>query len=626
VKKIKTIAWGLCLLTIFSVSALAQQKSLYERLGGKDAISAVVEDFAGNVLADPRINKKFAKSDPARLLANLKDFVCFATGGPCKYTGLDMKTSHKNMGSTAGEFNALVEDLVKTLNKFKVPQKEQNELLGALAGLRGDIVEVESNATGTELPASFKPAPPLGAAAASTQAKSLYDRLGGKDAVSAVVDDFAGNVLSDPRINKKFAKSDAPRLLANLKDFVCFATGGPCQYTGLDMKTSHKNMGTTGGEFNALVENLVKTLNKFKVPQKEQNELLGALAGLRGDIVEVESNATGTELPAGFKPAPPLGAKGTTAAAASTQPKSLFDRLGGMPAISAVVDDFAGNVLSDARINKKFARTNAPRLLANLKDFVCFATGGPCKYTGLDMKTSHKNMGTTAGEFNALVEDLVKTLNKFNVPQKEQNELLGALAGLRSDIVEVESVLTGTELPAGFKPAPPLGTPTVAADVPAPTPPKNGSLYDRLGGMTAISAVVDDFVKNVLGDSRINKKFAKSDPTRLVINLKDFVCFATGGPCQYYGLNMKKSHDRMRVTGGEFNALVEDLVKTLDKFRVGEKEKNELLGALAGLKGDIVKEKYDTSETGTELPKGFKPAPPIGSNKGSKAMSKIKRK
>jgi hemoglobin len=160
VKHIKTTVLGLCLLTIFSVSALAQ-KSLYERLGGKDAISAVVDDFAGNVLADPRINKKFAKSDPARLLANLKDFVCFATGGPCKYTGLDMKTSHKNMGTTAGEFNALVENLVKTLNKFKVPQKEQNELLGALAALRGDIVEVESPATGTELPATFKPAPPL---------------------------------------------------------------------------------------------------------------------------------------------------------------------------------------------------------------------------------------------------------------------------------------------------------------------------------------------------------------------------------------------------------------------------------------------------------------------------------
>jgi hemoglobin len=140
VKNIRTLVLGLCLLTAFSVSGVAQQKSLYERLGGQPAISAVVEDFAGNVLADTRINKKFAKSDPARLLANLKDFVCFATGGPCRYTGLSMKESHKNMGTTAGEFTALVEDLVKTLTKFNVPAAEQKELLTALAGLRSDIV------------------------------------------------------------------------------------------------------------------------------------------------------------------------------------------------------------------------------------------------------------------------------------------------------------------------------------------------------------------------------------------------------------------------------------------------------------------------------------------------------
>ena len=326
-KHIKTILIGLCLLTVFSVSAFAQQKSLYERLGGKDAISAVVDDFAGNVLADTRINKKFAKSDPARLLANLKDFVCFATGGPCRYTGLDMKTSHKNMGTTAGEFTALVEDLIKTLDKFKVPEKEKNELLGALGGLRGDIVESESTATGGDLPANFKPAPPLAekgapvasapaparasAPAASAPSKpksgSLYDRLGGMAAISAVVDDFAGNVLNDARINKKFARSDAPRLLANLKDFVCMATGGPCQYNGLDMKKSHKRMDVTAGEFNALVEDLVKTLDKFNVGEREKSDLLGALAGLKGDIVENESSATGGDLPSKFKPAPPLG-------------------------------------------------------------------------------------------------------------------------------------------------------------------------------------------------------------------------------------------------------------------------------------------------------------------------------
>ena len=137
------------------------EKSLYERLGGAPAVSAVIDDFAGRVLADARINAKFAKSDPGRLVANLKTFVTEATGGPKGYKGQTMKASHHNMGVTDGEFGALVGDLVATLDKFNVPAKEKGELLAALGPLGKDIVEVKGTATGTPLPDNFKPAPAM---------------------------------------------------------------------------------------------------------------------------------------------------------------------------------------------------------------------------------------------------------------------------------------------------------------------------------------------------------------------------------------------------------------------------------------------------------------------------------
>ena len=84
------------------------------------------------------------------------------------------------------------------------------------------------------------------------------------------------------------------------------------------------------------------------------------------------------------------------------------------------------------------------------------ASGGPCTYAGRNMRETHDGMGVTAGEFDALVGDLVATLNQFNVPQAEQDELLGILGPLRSDIVEVESPDTGTALPDGYQAAPPL--------------------------------------------------------------------------------------------------------------------------------------------------------------------------
>jgi hemoglobin len=138
--------------------------SLFDRLGGMAAITAVVADFRKRVQQDSRINSKFGRTDLHRLEAMLVDQVCEATGGPCRYTGRSMREAHEGMGVTTGEFNALVEDLVATLNGFKVPKAEQDELLGILGPLKPEIVEVESNATATPLPDAYRAAPPLTAA------------------------------------------------------------------------------------------------------------------------------------------------------------------------------------------------------------------------------------------------------------------------------------------------------------------------------------------------------------------------------------------------------------------------------------------------------------------------------
>jgi hemoglobin len=122
---------------------------------------------------------------------------------------------------------------------------------------------------------------------------SLYDRLGGKPAITAVVDDFVGRVAADNRINGKFATANIPRLKMMLVDQICAASGGPCTYTGRDMRSAHAGMGISGAEFDALVGDLVATLNKFKVPEREKNELLGALGPMKKDIVEKTMSQAG---------------------------------------------------------------------------------------------------------------------------------------------------------------------------------------------------------------------------------------------------------------------------------------------------------------------------------------------
>ena len=115
--------------------------------------------------------------------------------------------------------------------------------------------------------------------------------------------------------------------------------------------------------------------------------------------------------------------------------RSLFDRLGGLPAITAVVDEFVTVTGADPRINMFFANADVPRLKQLMVDQICEGTGGPCKYTGKSMKESHVNMKVKAEDFEVFIEDLTKTLDKFNVPAREKGEVLAAFRAMQGDVV-----------------------------------------------------------------------------------------------------------------------------------------------------------------------------------------------
>lgn len=137
----------------------------------------------------------------------------------------------------------------------------------------------------------------------------------------------------------------------------------------------------------------------------------------------------------------PREEKTADTAAAAEAPRTLYDRLGGTTSIAGVVDGFVANVAADTRINKFFTRvandTAAMReFKQKLVDQICQGSGGPCTYTGKDMKTAHAGMGLSNADFDALVENLVKALDTAGVPQKEKDDLLAILGPMRTDIVE----------------------------------------------------------------------------------------------------------------------------------------------------------------------------------------------
>ena len=144
-KKI-SIVFAFVLLTSASVFAQSMQKqaTLYQRLGGYDALAAVSDDFIGR-LATGKLLSRFvvglSNDSKLKLRQHLVDFLCKSTGGPCVYNGRDKKNPPTGLGITEADWKEGVDALIASLDKFKVPEKERGEVLAAVGGLKKDIVE-----------------------------------------------------------------------------------------------------------------------------------------------------------------------------------------------------------------------------------------------------------------------------------------------------------------------------------------------------------------------------------------------------------------------------------------------------------------------------------------------------
>ena len=141
-----SLALSLSLATLLSASAQdgTMKKSLYDRLGGYNAVAAVVDDFVGRLVADKQFERFFAghsTDSKKRIRQHIVDQFCAAAGGPCIYTGRTMKDSHAGLGITEADWDAAAKHLVASLDKFKVPEPEKKDLLAFVTSLKADIVE-----------------------------------------------------------------------------------------------------------------------------------------------------------------------------------------------------------------------------------------------------------------------------------------------------------------------------------------------------------------------------------------------------------------------------------------------------------------------------------------------------
>jgi truncated hemoglobin YjbI len=252
--------------------------------------------------------------------------------------------------------------------------------------------------------------------------KTLWDRLGGKENVTRVVDDFVAAAAKDPKVNfdrngkYKLTPEAVTKLKASLVELISDVSGGPLKYSGGDMKTVHKGMGITNEEFNALGMHLLEALKKNGAAPDDIKAVMDVVESTRKDIVEKKEEVGGG--------------------------KPLWERLGGEANVAKVVDDFVNTAAKDRAVNFdrngkfKLDKEDVAKLKEHLVALISEISGGPLKYKGRSMKEVHKGMGITDEEFDATARDLVMALKRGGAAADDIKELMDKVETTRKDIVE----------------------------------------------------------------------------------------------------------------------------------------------------------------------------------------------
>ena len=289
-KRILTIMLAVLPLAAFAASQPEPKKSLFDRLGGVHQIAAVVSDFFGNMskdqvlAANPKIIEANQKLGRPFAEFHLTAWLCHASGGPQMAQQPDFVYLLRSMDITEDQWKAATADFKQAMTAHNMSENDQ-KAVGALFDKA--YGQSKSKVTGM-MKMDFDKMDKM-----MNSNKTLYARLGGAQAIAAVVDDFINHlatspdILGNPKVVASLTKGDVTG--AGIKYLVTeqliYASGGPARYTGKTMVDAHKGMGITDKEWDASAQLLKDTLGRFKVPAKEQGELFAIISKTKGDIV-----------------------------------------------------------------------------------------------------------------------------------------------------------------------------------------------------------------------------------------------------------------------------------------------------------------------------------------------------
>ncbi len=307
------------------------------------------------------------------------------------------------------------------------------------------------------------------------------------------------------------------------------------------------------------------------------------------------------------------GGDDLTAGAVKAEAKtaaSLYERLGGVFAVAAVVDHFSNAVVENPIVGresknpalrawhtKNIGHLPGVKFMRTL--WVSSATGGPFQYvatkpgmTPLGLEEAHRELNISSAEFDEVAAELGRTLDVFKVPQQEKTEVLSAFAAHKGEVTAGQASATVGGVKASAEKTPPMAS--------------DASLYGRLGGIFAIAAVVDHFSNDVAANRIVGRE--SKNPALRAWSTENigrlpgvkfmrtlWVANVAGGPFQFTAtkpgataVGLEEAHRALKISPEEFDEVAAELARTLATFKVPKRETTEVLTAFAAHKTEVI--------------------------------------
>jgi len=522
----------------------ASAKSVYEKLGGEIGITNLVENMYSKALEDARIKSFFEKNKAkvTTIKKKMMQFISGQFGGPSNYDANDLRPTHYSMNISDYHFDCILDIIKQVLVDAGVKPKDSIEALMILQPVRADVT------TG------FTVRMEMARKNVEKGKDQLYKRLGESAGITQLIDSLYNIALMDARI-KEFLTEHKDRIKAAQTIYIVELLGGPKSYKGKELPDIHKNLGINDYHFDAFMADFARALMGGGHPEALIDEVLVSLEPVRADVL-CRSREVG-------------------AASEMKNGQTLLERFGGDQNLETVVEAMYDKCTEDTRVKFHFEKAKAKQrqIRRKMYQYLSGAFGGPMQYDLAQLRPAHYNMNITDYHFDVVAELLVKAAKDMAVDPEAIMDAQLVVCRVRADIT------TGC---------------TVRMELAKKKNNTDGmdQLFQRLGGLDGVMAMIDRLYECVERDKRINIFFEGAKLQQIKRAQTDFLIMTLGGPSEFVGRSLEDIHMVLQMTDYHLDCFMQNLSRALRDVGADQDAVDESTVVLEALRKRILAAHY----------------------------------